>query len=373
MPLSKAFFTGALMLSMLTAFALDPGRRAPEIIVDKWLSKDAPQELKAKDPVDVVMIFDAAAPGAFAFLKMLESVREADSGNIRNITAIARNPASVVEELLARNGELSIQVGVDTTDYVTFKSYCDTESVLPMAFVLFKNGTVAWSGHPTGVASVAKRIADDTFSVESQRRISILRSELQTSLQSGLGAVVQRNAERILELDPGDMIAVQAKLFIFESDGKYKEAIEFLSKACQKSPKDQELRLAFLSLLIRSGELDAFKAETLKCQKDFKDSYVFQGRLCSFLLESSPFGLLPLDIALAAADAYAAGLNSSATKDKQALSFELRARTSYCAGRMASAVDFQAKASALRKGGPFEAPAAKLLDFYKQAEALSKR
>lgn len=369
---STAILTAAAAFAQFSCFALEPGRRIPDIHVEKWYFEDAPKpETPASDDragrrrLDVIMIFEANAPGSFAFLKLLESVKASNPAQTRDIKAIARNNSKQLDEFFARNGQLSFPVGSDTSNSATYKDFCDTESILPMAFVVYEDGTLAWSGHPTGIEAVMKRIDEGSFDASSQRKISILRGELQTALQSGLGAVVLKNADRILALDPGDMIAIQAKLFIYENQGRFKEARDFLTESCVKCPADPEIRLTYLGLLLRAGDMDAYKADTAKCFADFKGKTSFLPKFASFIMDNSPFGEMPVNLALESAKSYMASLDDNSPKDTRAYANELLARANYYSCRQFDAIGFQSKALELRKGGPYEVPAAKLLDFYK--------
>ena len=75
--LSISLLTISTILSSLSSYALEPGRRVPDIHVDKWYSSDSQKDVSKKSDkaVDVVMIFDANDPSALAFLKMLESIQ----------------------------------------------------------------------------------------------------------------------------------------------------------------------------------------------------------------------------------------------------------------------------------------------------------
>ena len=365
--LSISLLTISTILSSLSSYALEPGRRVPDIHVDKWYSSDSQKDVSKKSDkaVDVVMIFDANDPSALAFLKMLESIQNSMPSQIKSVKAIAKNSPRQLEELLSHSGQLSYPVGTDTSNFITFKEYCDTESMLPLAFVVLPDGALAWSGHPTGIESVIKRIDNGTFDIDSQRRISALRIELQTALRSGLGAVVLKNADRILAIDPSDMISVQAKLFVFEGQSKFKEAGEFLSDAVAKNPKELELRLVYLNFLVRVGDMDTYKSETAKCFESFKDNPSALSKFCAFVMENSPFGNMPVALAREAAKIYADSLGDSNTKETKAFAYELQAQASYYSGDLPAAIEFQVKSTELRKGGPYEAPASKILDFYK--------
>ena len=369
--LSIAILAATFAFAPFSGLSLEPGRRIPSIHVEKWYFEDSPKPAKdetkaaAMRQLDIIMVFDSTAPDSFAFLKLLESLRTANPSQIRELKAVARNSSKQLDELFAKNGSLSFPVGADTSNLATFKEFCETESILPMAFVVYEDGTLAWTGHPTGIESVMKRINDGSFSAESQRKISVLRGELQAALHSGLGAVVLKNADRILTIDPSDMIAIQAKLFVFESQGRFKDARDFLTDASAKAPKDSEIRLVQLGIIARAGDMDAFRHEASKCQEDFKDNPAFLSKLSSFIMDNSPFGEMPVALALEAAKGYAASLNANSPRDAQAYADELLAKASYYSCKKSDAVDFQAKALELRKGGPYEAPASKLLEFYK--------
>ncbi len=373
--LAFAFSAAALFGAAFQSAALAPGDKAPSLHVEKWFDGGAKAPAPASyrtPPYDVVMLFDPAEPGAYAFLSLLDAVRDANPERVREIKAVAKGEVKSLGEFLSRNPALSFPVGVDSEDGATFKLYCDTDSILPLAFVFKADGSLAWAGHPTGIESVVKRLDDGSFSVSTQRKITALRTELQTALRSGLGAVILKNADRILSIDPGDMIAIQAKLFVYEGQGALTEAREFLEKTLKLRPDDFEIRLVYLGLLARSGELEAFKGESLKSFDAVKGSLSRLGRLAAFLLETSPFGALPVAATLDAAKRNLEAIPADAAPSKRAVAYEILARASYESCRVDEAVTNQTKAVELRKGGPYEKAALQLLDFYKGVKRSSQ-
>jgi len=369
-----AFLAAIAFAETPEALALSPGMKTPDIHASKWHFKDsqpAQDQAQPKTGVDVVVVFDAIDPGSGELLRMLEALRDVfPAGQLASVKAVARNTQSQLEELLKRNGDFKLPIAVDTEKFDTAREFCDMEPVLPMAFVSFPDGALAWSGGPTGLESVVRQIASKTFDLDKQKRIAPLRTELQTALRGGLGAVALKNADRILSLDPSDMMAIQAKLFVFDSQGHPEEAKPFLLNLKAQAPKDQEIRLLLLGFLIRAGDLEAFKAEAVSAREDLKGDARFASKLCAFLLDSSPFGALPLELAISCAKEGLDALSPESSKDSKAFAYELYAKASYYSGKLDVASDFQAKAVELRKGGPYETPAKQLLDYYKKARSL---
>ncbi len=350
------------------ALALGPGMKTPDVTASKWYFKDSSPSQAGQGGADVVIVFDAGDPSSFAFLRMLEALRDSlPASQLASVQAVARNTPAQMDEFFKANGPVRLPVAADSDGFSTYREFCDAEPVLPIAFVALPGGALAWSGHPAGVESVIKKIAEKTFDIDKQKRIAVMRTELQTALQGGFGEVVHKNADRILALDPGDMIAIQAKLFVFENQAKPREAKDFLLALKAKAPGDPEIRLLLLNYLVRAGDLDAFKAETALCYEDFKGNAAFLPKLCSFLMDNAPFGTLPLEIVLASAKANLDSLTPNASQEGRAFAYELFAKANYFSGSLSLAVEWQAKACELRKGGPYEVPAAQLLDYYRQA------
>ena len=57
----------------------------------------------------------------------------------------------------------------------------------------------------------------------------------------GKYVVVSNSADRILRIAPDDKIAIQAKLFAFNSKGQPQEAVKFIREICARNPQDSRL------------------------------------------------------------------------------------------------------------------------------------
>ncbi len=362
-----------LLLSAPYAGAIEPGARLPEIKVAKWISPaEAPAARTQDGPqLSILMLFDASSPDAAAFIQLLESLsaRHAPSGTLASVRAVAKSASAELDSFASANGPFAIPVAADD-NMKTFKAFSELETLLPYAVVADKGGRVLWSGHPTEIDSVIARMSDGSFSVESQRKISALRKELQFAIKAGLPEVVSNVSDKILAISPRDTIAIQAKLFAFENQGRNADAASFLAKACAANPKDDELRLQLLGLHLRQDNIAACNAAADKYAEDFKDSPEALLRLAAFLLDNSPFGSLPLELTLSSARAAVDGLKAGAAADKKAGAFETLAKALYYAGAIDHAILWQSKVCELRKGGRFEPPSKRVLEYYQRSEKL---
>lgn len=361
------------VLQCAPASAIDAGGKIPEIrsSVPNWFGTEKPFSDGKKEPeIEILMFFDASAPDAVSFLRMLETLGDKYAENTEHpvrLSAVSRNSVRMTEELLKSSGVSGLMVGADDKREL-YMNLAASEPMMPFAIVAKKN-RVLWTGHPTDIESVTDRILKDRFDLSTQGQVAMLRRELQAAVQSSLPDVIQRSADKILAILPGDSIAVQSKLYVYDLRGQNREALDFLKEQTVKVPEELNLRILYLDMLLRNGENALFRETMQKAASDFHSSPESLFRILAFSLEAAPHGALPLSLVWDLAKRIRKDF-SQARADKKALSLEFSARAASLIGDLASAVKDQAAALELRKGTVYEKAAADLLDYYRTAQEL---
>ena len=358
----KHFIFGLLSTAVLCTFslgAIDAGKPMPAIDAVKWYTK--PVTFPAQGLAAVVLL-DITSEDAVNTLRMLEAMN-AETPDLA-IAAVAINPVKTTDAVVRDNGPFQIPVAADNNLKSRIR-FAETESLFPYA-VLSQDGKVVWSGHPTELESVIRKVVSGKFSASRQKQIEAVRQELQMAIQAGLPDVISNSADRILRIAPDDRIAIQAKLFAFNSKGQPQEAVRFIREICAKNPQDSRLCMMQLDILLNQGDTQTYKQAAEKAFYDFAadkgNSLVF---LTAYALENSPYGIMDPAVMLAYAEkAY------NKVKDREtpvaAVAHETLARICAETGDAARAVALQEKALAIRKGTHLDQAAANRLAYYKK-------
>ena len=204
----KHFIFGLLSTAALCTFslgAIDAGKPMPAIDAVKWYTK--PVTFPAQGLAAVVLL-DITSEDAVNTLRMLEAMN-AETPDLA-IAAVAINPVKTTDAVVRDNGPFQIPVAADNNLKSRIR-FAETESLFPYA-VLSQDGKVVWSGHPTELESVIRKVVSGKFSASRQKQIEAVRQELQMAIQAGLPDVISNSADRILKIAPDDRIAIQAKL-----------------------------------------------------------------------------------------------------------------------------------------------------------------
>ena len=359
-----------MMLALIAAAAaalplngIEADQPMPAIDAAKWYA--APAAIPAKGLAAVVLL-DIASDNAVNTLRMLENL-SAELPDVR-FAAIAINPVKTTDAVVRDNGPFQIPLAADN-NLKSRNLFAETESLFPYA-VLARDGKAAWSGHPTELESVIRKVADGSFSISRQKRIEAIRQELQMAIQAGLPEVVSASADKILRIAPDDRIAIQAKLFAFNARGKMADAVKFIQEICEKNPKDAKLRMMQLDLLLNRGDTSAYRQAVEKAFRDFEtspdNSLVF---LCAYALENSPYGVLNPALTLSCAGKAYDKVKNLKTP-LAAVAHETLARIHAETGNPEKAVALQEAALAIRKGTHLEQAAANRLRYYKELTAM---
>ena len=323
---------------------------------------------KAAAPLQVYLFFDPALPGAKETLRMVDAIYEQALENKEkpaSFHAISRTGKTRTAALELSKFRMPVY-GDDKGD--VYPEFAGTEVVIPFVLVV-DDGKIVWKGVPQELENVIRDIQSGKFSFDSQLKIEILHKDLQNAIQTGLSAVILSTADKVLALRPDDQIAIQAKLFVFESTGRVRENLAAVQSIASKVKDNADVRLLLLGYYERTGEMEKFSAGLKDAFRDFSGSPTALSRLLAYSFEQAPFGWLPVqDVVTAAAavkKAYAGTGGSS-----EAFSCEFSARAAYLALDIDTAIADQTRAVELFNGTEFLAEAKQALAFYKSVKAM---
>ena len=325
---------------------------------------------KTATSLQVFLFFDPALPGAKDVLRMVDSIYEQSLENKAkpaSFYAISRMGKARTAALELSKFRMPVY-GDDKGD--VYPEFAGTEVVIPFVIVA-DDGKIVWKGVPQELENVIRDIQTGKFSFDSQLKLEILHKDLQNAIQTGLSSVILSNADKILALRPDDQIAIQAKLFVFESTGRVRENLAAVQSIASKVKDNVDVRLLLLGYYERTGEMDKFSAGLKDAFKDFAASPTALSRLLAYAFEQAPFGWVPVQDVVSAAAAVKkafAGTGGSS----EGFSCEFSARAAYLALDIDTAIADQTRAVSLFAGTEFLAEAKQTLAFYQSVKAMKK-
>ncbi len=370
--MKHAFFTAVLAGLLLASASVLPAAEVGGIVTPakdigklQLVTGTVP---KPAASLQVFLFFDPALPGAKDVLRMVDSIYEQSLENKENpasFYAISRSGKTRTAALELSKFHMPVY-GDDHGD--VYPEFAGTEVVIPFVIVA-DDGKIVWKGVPQELETVIRDLQSGKFSFDSQLKLEVMHKDLQNAIQTGLPSVIIATADKILALRPDDQIAIQAKLFVYESTGRVRENNAAVQSIAAKVKDNADVRLLLLGYYERTGEMEKFSAGLKEAFRDFSGSPTALSRLLAYSFEQTPFGWLPVqDVVSAAAavkKAYAGTGGSS-----EAFSCEFSARASYLALDIDTAIADQTRAVELFNGTEFLSEAKQTLAFYQSVKAL---
>lgn len=370
--MKHAFFTAVLAVLLFASVAVLSAAEVGGIVTPAKdlgkLSLVTGTVPKPAAPLQVFLFFDPALPGVKDVLRMVDSIYEQSLENKEkpaSFYAISRSSKTRTAALELSKFRMPVY-GDDHGD--VYPEFAGTEVVIPFVIVA-DDGKIVWKGVPQELETVIKDLQSGKFSFDSQLKLEVMHKDLQNAIQTGLSSVIIATADKILALRPDDQIAIQAKLFVYESTGRVRENNAAVQAIAAKVKDNADVRLLLLGYYERTGEMEKFSAELKAAFKDFSASPTALSRLLAYAFEQAPFGWIPVqDVVSAAAavkKAYAGTGGSS-----EAFSCEFSARAAYLALDIDTAIADQTRAVSLFNGTEFLPEAKQALAFYQSVKAL---
>ena len=364
----SAFFAGLLFVSAQHLSAAEVGGIVTPAKDLGKLSLVAGTPPKTAAPLQAFLFFDPALPGARDVLRMVDSIYEQALENgtkPASFYAISRMGKARTAALELAKFRMPVY-GDDKGE--GYSEFAGAEVIVPFVIVA-DDGRIVWKGAPQELDTVIRDIQNGKFSFESQLKLEIMHKDLQNAIQTGLSSVIISNADKILALRPDDQIAIQAKLFVFESTGRIRENNAAVQAIAARVKDNADVRMLLLGYYERTGEMEKFSADLSAAFRDFASSPTALSRLLAYSFEQAPFGWLPVgDVVPAAETVKKAFAGTGGTGE--AFACELSARAAYLALDIDAAIADQTRAVSLFNGTEFLAEAKQTLAFYQSVKAL---
>ena len=355
----------------LVGAPLEVGQPAPELTIANWV-KNGPvsiKEGKGKN-IYVVEFWATWCPPCRMSIPHLSKLQKEykDKGVV--VVGITQEDPSIVEPFVKEQPDMDYNVGVDTVGN-TYNAYMEGRSGIPQAFIINKDGVVAWNGHPMEAEGVLKKVLDGTFDIAIGKKVSELQTQMMDALRAQNIESGLTYAKDILLLTPDNEQAMQVLLYICTETKRPQEAFDFLDKLIATHPTESMPYMVKLQMLNEQDDYDNIKILADAYIKQFWNDAPALNEIALFLLDQLSFATAPLKKALTAAER---AVEITETSDKVVLADhrDTLARCYYAVGRIDKAIEEEKEALELVKGRDEESTVADTLKFYNEALKLGR-
>jgi len=228
----------AVVLAGPTALALTLGDPAPPLRVKKWVSNTPVSLEKAKGKIVVVEFWATWCGPCRHTAPHLNSLHKKYQDKDVVIVGITEEDEATVKKFL---GEVAMDYHVGLDDGgKTNDAYMKGIPGIPHAFVIGKDGKIAWQGHPLGgMDRVIEQLVAGTFDPGRARKLAALRQKLQAAARARDRDKVMAVLDETIKAVPDDPDAYRIKRAILRQEGKSDEAWAVLlamAKGCADDP-----------------------------------------------------------------------------------------------------------------------------------------
>lgn len=325
-----------LMTNTLICLAVKVGEQAPELLIGSWI-KNGPDSL-AEGKGKKIYIIEFWSTKNRECLKTMPYLHKL-KGQYRDLTiiSISTQKAAVLKKFIAQYKNISYKIAVDDNKK-TYNAYMKGHGKIPLAFIVNKNGTVAWIGHPLDTSLPMKRIVTGKFDIKKNAMRQKIYKKLQVLVSIKKYKEALKTIEKELKREPDNTQFIALKTFVLFKLDKKNEALLFAGKMLTKYPTNMDLfdlKAHILSQMKKYKELDKFYLYFIN---NCKDKPVLLNQLTRQLL-GTRFGEAKLKPALKAAElAYS---SRKLYKIQRANIGETLARIYYMTGRIDRAIKIQ--------------------------------
>lgn len=377
--MKKILLSFLLLCSFLCDADIKIGAKAPDLHIAKWL-KNGPVDLaegKGKRYY-LIQFWGTWCPPCQDIVPFLNYLNKKYAKDGLTMVAVSRENADTVGQFLQDHPTISYAVGVDDISK-TWSKYMKGESAIPHAYLVNKEGLIIWKGDPLDFDRVFSAVLNNSFDVEKYQELADLRKEMRQMLRRGNQRKLIEISDKILEKDPLDSSALRSRLFVFETNRQYDDALDFIDGLIEKCPEETTLYFVKMNLMANSSSPSPQKVRELASLilDRFAKKPSALSNLASILLNRFPLGMAPIDLAVRAAKK-----SVEETNDKEQLldSFNIPlriryatlAQAFYAACRIDLAVKNQQRSVELSKNTPDAARTGELLSFYRNLQTLSQ-
>lgn len=195
---------------------LMPGDAAPTVVFESIVKGPSITGL-AKGKVYVIDFWASWAGECRPVFSHLSQLQSQYSDKQLSVIGVSSEDAATVRAFIEKLGdEVNYTIAVDKLNATDTKwMRAANRNELPTAFIVDRNGNIAWIGHPFEIASPLAQVIDGSFDASkfaaTQAKIKALRDEASKFFRTGVSADYNTGMNRldqIVELDPTQATSV---------------------------------------------------------------------------------------------------------------------------------------------------------------------
>ncbi len=358
------------LLAPLAAIAVVSGEKVTNL--DLKYIKNAPvyfdeNSYRAAQPYDhlrIASVFATFFPNADANLMMLDNLAAKYAAQDLKIVALSPESNSAVTTFTMNLPLQNIAVAVDEQGK-NVNLLLDGGMLSPRSFIIDADTQVIWDGATDDVADALTAIYENkNFNTSAQRRISAMQKDLEYAMAAGNPAETMTVSKKLLQLAPGNTMALRGFMTAAENAQTPAESFAFLNDLHTKNPQEAKLYFVLLDQCTRTPEVAALAgglAEKFAAQ--FPERTAEINRICWGLLNNFAMQGAALNSAKVLTDKLAAVPQTPEILTTRAL---FASRT----GDLNSALDLQQQAVKMEPNPINQAELQKFVEFYQAAVNL---
>jgi len=248
------------------AAALSIGDAAPPLKITEWVKGDPVDLAAVRGKRIVVMEIWATwcGPCLSSIPHLTELQHRFGSKGVTVVGVTSRDENNTLEQVrsfVADRGErMDFTVGFDR-EGITERTYMEQtgQQGIPTAFVIDRQGRLAWIGHPLfGLQEALAEMVAGTYDMQLARKVFERSNQLNQAMMSGRFDEALRHAEQIIRLKPDHAVGWETRLFLLTGPlGQPEQALAAGEEALRVLGDRAEL-LASVARILLAGDSERY-------------------------------------------------------------------------------------------------------------------
>lgn len=245
----------ALCLGAVPARAADVGDKAPELNVGEWV-QGAPAKIAdgAGKTTWLVVLWGTFETDCITAMPALNTLYAKHKEAGLEIVGLSAEPADQVRTYLASH-KVDYRMAVDPLGKVT-SAYAGEVRSLPMAWLVDKTGTVVWRGAPGGAGAIVEKVLGGKYDMKAAGDVAAHQRDMFLALSRGNWDKALEAAEKILEIEPADGMALAFANLSLQQRGDADAFKAFMKRHIARSKDDAKALVRIALQLSTEGQLD---------------------------------------------------------------------------------------------------------------------
>jgi len=287
------------------------------------------------------------------------------------VIGVSTENAAEINAFTAKQKDMEYSVAADDNQK-TYTEYMKGQEGIPLAFLIDRDGRIAWIGHPLIMENVLEQVLEGKYDLNKNIELSKLMKKLNVELEQQNVNGALKIIDKILAINPGNIQVASMKIYIFFKKNEKDKALAMTEEQIKKHPDVfgfYSMKIRILKSMNKEQEISRTYDQIINNLSDKTEAL---NVLVKELIHPKN-GVVQLANALKVAEG--TYFKGKFTKDiNRATAADNLARCYYLIGRADKAVEMELNVIPLVKNDPKKLEQAKIiLDYYKTALHLGKK